>query len=161
MGESLLLKDNGEPAVTVAAWMKAHASLCWWLSIASALAFIGTLIIIPLLLVRMPADYFSRPHSPPDNRQRPFIHWSIIIVKNILGIIFLLAGIALLFLPGQGIITILLGITLLNFPGKRYLEQRFISLPGVLTTINRIRGRANRPPLLNPQQQQNNQGTHL
>ncbi|NIA19894.1 MAG: hypothetical protein GWP07_05645 [Xanthomonadaceae bacterium] len=138
----------------IALWMKAHESLCWWLTIASALTFIGTLIVLPLLLIRIPADYFTRQHSCPSDRH-PVAYWSMVISKNILGILLLLAGIAMLFLPGQGIITILLAVTLLNFPGKRKLEQRFIGLPGVLTTINRIRRRSNRPPLLDPHQEKN------
>lgn len=137
-------------------WFKAHESLFWWLTISSALAFIGTLIVVPLLLIRMPADYFTR-QRPYYHRRHPIIHWTIIVSKNIFGLIFLLAGIAMLFLPGQGIITILLAFTLLDFPGKRKLEQQFIGLPGVLKTINRIRKREGQPPLLYPKGNSNNQ----
>lgn len=130
-------------------WFEAHESLFWWLTISSALAFIGTLIVVPFLLIRMPADYFIR-QQPYYHGRHPIIRWAIVISKNIFGIIFLLAGIAMLFVPGQGIITILLGISLLNFPGKRRLERRFIDLPKVFSTINYIRGRANQPPLIAP-----------
>jgi archaellum biogenesis protein FlaJ (TadC family) len=140
------------PAVDIAAWIKTHESLFWWLTISSALAFIGTLIVVPLLLIRMPADYFTR-QQPYYHGRHPIIRWTIIISKNLFGIIFLLAGIAMLFLPGQGILTILLAITLLNFPGKRYLERQFISLPRVFSTINHIRGQANQPPLISPHQE--------
>jgi len=130
-------------------WFEAHESLFWWFAISSALAFIGTLIVVPLLLIRMPADYFTR-QQPYYHGRHPIIHWTIIVSKNIFGFIFLLAGIAMLFLPGQGIITILLAFTLLDFPGKRKLEQQFIGLPGILKTINRIRKREGQPPLLDP-----------
>ncbi|MCK4378162.1 MAG: hypothetical protein KAW01_02390, partial [Deltaproteobacteria bacterium] len=132
-------------------WFEAHESLFWWLTISSALAFIGTLIVVPLLLIRMPADYFTR-QRPYYHGRHPIIRWTIVINKNLLGIIFLLAGIAMLFLPGQGIMTILLAIIQLNFPGKRYLERQFISLPRVLSTINRIRRWAKQPPLIDPHQ---------
>ena len=137
------------PIADIAVWIKAHESLCWWLTIASALTFIATLLVLPLLLIRIPADYFTRQHSSPSDRH-PVVYWSMVISKNVLGIMLLLAGIAMLFLPGQGIITILLAVTLLNFPGKRKLEQRLICLPGVLATINKIRQRAKQPPLLAP-----------
>jgi len=104
----------------------------------------------------MPADYFTR-QRPYYHGRHPIIHWTIIISKNLFGIIFLLAGIAILFLPGQGIITIMLAVTLLDFPGKRKLEQQFIGLPGVLKTINRIRKREGQPPLLAPKGNSNNQ----
>ncbi|MCD6150532.1 MAG: hypothetical protein J7J70_02600 [Deltaproteobacteria bacterium] len=134
-------------------WFEAHESLFWWLTISSALAFIGTLIVVPLLLIRMPADYFTR-QRPYYHGRHPIIHWIILISKNLFGIIFLLAGIVMLFLPGQGIITIMLAISLLNFPEKRYLERQFISLPRVLSTINNIRRRADQPPLIDPLQEQ-------
>ena len=62
----------------------------------------------------------------------------------------MLAGIAMLALPGQGILTILVGITLLNFPGKRRLELRIVRQRRVLRAINWMRAKAKRPPLVLP-----------
>jgi len=59
----------------------------------------------------------------------------------------ILAGIAMLVLPGQGLLSILIGVTLLNFPGKYALERRIVGRPAVSRTLNRIRARARRPPL--------------
>jgi hypothetical protein len=61
----------------------------------------------------------------------------------LLGIVLSLPGV-----PGQGVLTILLGVMLLDFPGKRGLELKLVSRPKVLNTINRIRHRFDRPPLL-------------
>jgi len=138
-----------EPVVDIVAWLKAHESFCWWLTAASAATFIGTLVLVSLLLIRMPPDYFIRKQEHHLN-PHPLFYWSVIIGKNILGGALLLAGTAMLLLPGQGIITILLGISLLNFPGKRRLEKRLVSFPKVLATINKIRQRAKQPPLLVP-----------
>ncbi len=138
-----------EPVADIVAWLKTHESFCWWLTAASAATFIGTLVLVPLLLIRMPPDYFIRKHDHRLNRH-PLFYWSVIIGKNILGGTLLLAGTAMLVLPGQGIITILLGISLLNFPGKRRLEKRLVALPGVLAAVNKIRQRAKQPPLLVP-----------
>jgi hypothetical protein len=52
--------------------------------------------------------------------------------------------------PGPGILTIFAALVLLDVPGKRTLEQRFLALPAVLHTINRIRQRAGRSPLEMP-----------
>jgi hypothetical protein len=37
---------------------------------------------------------------------------------------------------------------LLDFPGKRRLEYRFVSQPRVLQTINQLRGKFGKPPLV-------------
>ena len=51
----------------------------------------------------------------------------MIIGKNLLGVFFVLIGIAMLVLPGQGILTIIAGMMLLDFPGRhrtRLLDRR-------------------------------------
>ena len=60
-----------------------------------------------------------------------------------LGIVLSLPGV-----PGQGILTILLGIMLLDFPGRRKLEHKLVSRPQVLKTINKLRHRFGKPPLV-------------
>ena len=49
--------------------------------------------------------------------------------------------------PGQGLLTVLLGIMLLDFPGRERLEQKLLSKPSIVNTINRLRGRFGKPPL--------------
>jgi hypothetical protein len=71
----------------------------------------------------------------------------LITLKNVVGIVLLMAGIVMLFTPGQGILTILLGLSFVDFPGKRGLERRIVGNPVVLDKINSLRARANRPPL--------------
>ncbi len=51
----------------------------------------------------------------------------------------------MLFTPGQGILSLLVGVILCDFPGKRRVERKIIERPLVLSTINRIRARYNRP----------------
>ena len=66
---------------------------------------------------------------------------------SILGFVMILAGIAMLVLPGQGILTILMGVALANFPGKFTLERRLVRQPSVGRTLNRIREFAGKPQL--------------
>lgn len=115
-------------------------------------AFIATLAVIPLLVVRIPEDYFvdDRPRRWAWSRRHPALHIVTISVKNLLGLFLLAAGIAMLFLPGQGIITILLGLTFMNFPGKRRLEKAIIRQRPVAGAINWMRSRGGRPPLRIP-----------
>ena len=64
-----------------------------------------------------------------------------------LGAIFIVAGIAMIFLPGQGAITILIGITLTDFPGKYRLERWLVTRRPILRSINWLRERRGHPPL--------------
>ncbi len=72
------------------------------------------------------------------------------IIKNILGIILLGAGILMLFLPGQGLLTIVIALSLLDFPGKQSLQLRLVRQPRVYKAINWLRCKYKRPPLIIP-----------
>jgi len=68
----------------------------------------------------------------------------LLIGKNLLGCVIIVAGIVMLVLPGQGILTILAGIMLLDFPGKYRLLRWIVARPQVLRTLNWLRRRAGR-----------------
>jgi hypothetical protein len=113
----------------------------------SIVGFIGSLIAIPFILVRLPANYFDERHPRTWLKNRhPVVRISGYLVKNAIGAVFLLAGFAMLFLPGQGILTMLIGISLMDFPGKRPLERKLVGQPTVLRTINKLREKFGRPP---------------
>jgi len=118
------------------------------LTVASAIGFVASLIVIPMILVRLPADYFDTRiprHWMKDHH--PALRLLGLIVKNIVGVVFLLAGFAMLFLPGQGVLTMLIGISLMDFPQKRALEARMVGQPTVLGVINSMRHKFGKPPL--------------
>ncbi len=125
------------------------SSLLIQLAIFSVVAFVGSLIAIPWILVRLRADYFDvRVEARPFLEGRhPALRWVVLVLKNILGLVFLLAGIAMLVLPGQGVLTILVGISLMDFPKKRLLEAKLIGQPLMFSGINRLRARFGKPPL--------------
>lgn len=119
------------------------------LTVASLVGFIGSLIAIPLILVRLPPDYFDirvPRHWMKDHH--PVLRLVGLVLKNAVGLVFLFAGFAMLFLPGQGILTMLIGVSLLDFPGKRRLEATLIGQPTVLSAINSMRNKFNKPPLV-------------
>ena len=118
------------------------------LTVASAIGFVGSLIAIPMILVRLPADYFDTRtprHWMKDHH--PALRLMGLVAKNVMGIVFLLAGFAMLFLPGQGVLTMLTGISLMDFPGKRALEARMVGQPTLLGVINSMRQKFGKPPL--------------
>ena len=126
-----------------------NRSILIWLTSLSTLTFFGTILLIPVILIRMSAEYFVTPERTPIfERQHPLMRFTLLLLKNILGLIFIIAGFVMLFIPGQGLLTIFIGITLINFPGKRKLEQRLILHPKVLPIINSIRQKAGKTPLI-------------
>ena len=112
--------------------------------------FVLSLLIVPIVVVRIPEDYFSdqRRHKSRWARFHPVLRYTLVGLKNLAGLVLLLMGILMLVLPGQGLLTIFFGVALMDFPGKFAIERRFISYPKILNSINWIRKKANRKPLL-------------
>tara|TARA_R110002073_G_scaffold302561_1_gene470291 strand:+ start:438 stop:863 length:426 start_codon:yes stop_codon:yes gene_type:complete len=114
----------------------------------SVIAFVVTLITIPAILIRLPPDYFQHHHHKLWFANRhPVVRTLGILVKNLAGIIFLLTGIVMLILPGQGLLTMLLGLLFIDFPGKQGLERKLIQHPKILHVINTFRKKAGKLPL--------------
>lgn len=118
------------------------------LFVLSIVGFVGSLIAIPFVLIRLPPQYFDERHPRGWMQDHhPVLRWIGLVLKNVVGVVFLLAGLAMLFLPGQGVLTMLIGVSLMDFPGKRHMESKLIGLPAVLKTINKLRHKFGRPPL--------------
>jgi hypothetical protein len=130
-------------------WLRSHEVALGWLSVVSPVMFFGSLLAVPWLVVRIPTDYFLRPHHYADRwkPRHPVLRILFLVAKNLIGVVLLLAGIAMLVLPGQGILTIVVGLLFLDFPGKRAIELRSVRERHVLAAINWIRAKAGRPPL--------------
>jgi hypothetical protein len=130
-------------------WVREYQDILEMLGVLSLLLFVVTLIIFPLAIVFLPEDYFVRHRRDPahQTRRHPAIWLTLTILKNLVGWAFILAGIAMLVLPGQGILTILIGVSLANFPGKYALERRLVRKPAVARALNRIREKAGKPRL--------------
>lgn len=128
-------------------WIPVHILIGF--TIASIIGLIGSVIAIPIILVRLPADYFDLriPRHWMKNHH-PLLRVMGLIIKNLVGSVFLLAGFIMLFLPGQGVLTMLIGLSLLDFPKKRELEARIVGQPNILKAINSIRYKFNKPPLI-------------
>jgi len=133
------------------AWIEQHQHLAWWSAGISIVAFFGTLIAIPVIVARMPANYFMERELPPDSwrSRHKAVRVTLRVLKDALGVLLVLAGIVLAMplVPGQGILTILIGLSLVDFPGKRNLELKLIRLRAVRRAINWIRARVHQPPL--------------
>ena len=105
---------------------------------------LATLATVSMLLIALPADYFTR-KKQRSRIKNPILRLFLYLLKNVCGIIFLSFGFIMLFTPGPGILSLLVGVILCEFPGKKRIERKMIERPLVLSTINRIRARYNRP----------------
>ncbi len=129
-------------------YLRQYAYVLKWLGILSVCTFAISIVLVPWLIGLLPADYFIRKKRSPLNphilhRASRFL---LAVLRNMFGAFLLLAGFAMLFLPGQGILTLLLGLTMVDFPGKHETVERLVHRPLVQQGLNWIRAKTNRPP---------------
>jgi hypothetical protein len=124
----------------------------------SLFLFFATLLAIPLFIAAIPRDYFTRKHRPLGSRyaesRHPLLLLLLKLLKNVLGALFCLMGLIMLFTPGQGLLTLFAGLLLLDFPGKRKLEIRLLRKRAVLGAVIWIRKKAKVEPLEWPGEEQ-------
>jgi hypothetical protein len=128
-------------------WCEANGALLGWLFASSLGSLVLTIVLLPVVVVRLPADHFVADRRARQAR-RSVAAWCWLGLKNLLGAVFVLAGVAMLLLPGQGLLTILIGLLLLDFPGKRALELRLLRRPALRAFLVRMRQRRGVPPFV-------------
>jgi hypothetical protein len=126
---------------TLITWLKTPA-VEWGLGIFSILAVVASVLLVPRFLARLPVDYLTAPDHASRTSSMP-----VRVFTNLLGVVLVLLGIAMLLLPGQGLLTLLVGVLLLDFPGKTALVQRLMKRPKVLAVVNKLRQHRGSPPL--------------
>jgi len=129
-------------------------SLTWSKVLIGALLFVASffinLAIVSFILVKLPKDHFSKSRKTKFwSGPHPALHAAKVIGKNIAGVLLVALGVVLSLpgVPGQGLLTILLGVMLLDFPGRHRLEQKLLSKPSIVNSINRLRKRFDKEPL--------------
>lgn len=130
--------------------MRLNDEVLWLLGAISVISFLAILITVPILVVRLPADYFVPQKRPRRKGGLGIFGWLVRICKNTLGVILILAGLAMLFLPGQGVLTILVGLMITDFPKKHSVERWIVKRHNVGEAINWVRRSAGKPPLKLP-----------
>ena len=128
-------------------------SLTWykiaWGLLLTVITIIASYGLIVIGMIKIPADYFSSTYVREINSDKHFsIRWAAFLVKNTVGFLLLIAGIIMIFTPGPGVPTILLGLIMMDIPGKRPLEAKLINRPMVLSAVNDLRAKYNKPPLI-------------
>jgi hypothetical protein len=133
-------------------WLSSYPSLSSPLGIVLALC-VPVLSVAAgfVVILALPAEYFVRPPSTIGLwRSHKVLRISGLVAKNLVGWLLFLVGIvlALPLVPGPGALFMLIGLGLVDFPGKRALQRRLLRQRHVLHSVNRIRARFERPPLL-------------
>jgi hypothetical protein len=130
-------------------YVKDRETLFAWIGSLSLLVLVVSAIAVPLVIRRMPYDYFLEDSEGAEEirEQHPALRLTFLILKNLIGGILVLGGILMLLTPGQGILTIVIGLMLMDFPGKRRFEIWLISLGPINRGIQWIRERAGKRPL--------------
>lgn len=128
-------------------------SLTWgriaWGLLFTVITIIASYGLIVIGMIKIPADYFSSTYVKEIKHDKHFtLRWSAFIIKNIVGFLLIIAGIIMIFTPGPGVPTILLGLVMMDIPGKRPLEAKLIQRPLVLSAVNELRAKYNKPPLI-------------
>jgi ABC-type spermidine/putrescine transport system permease subunit II len=133
-------------------WLELFLRNNWWiLGLATAVS-IGSLLALPFIVISLPHDYFLH-----NQRKRvlhkgahPLLGYTVLVLKNLFGVVLLLLGGVLLVLPGQGLLTMLVGLIVMDLPGKYRLMRWLVDHGKVLDALNWLRVRRGRKPLERP-----------
>lgn len=126
-----------------------NAPVLFGLGLASLVMVIASALLTPVILVRLPKDYFKRekPHLIDRIRSEGAGRGFVLVMKNLFAAGLFLAGVLMLFLPGQGLLTMFIGMILMDFPRKMAIERRILALPRILDTVNWLRRKRGHEPL--------------
>jgi len=125
----------------------AWADIAGYLGLISLVMFVTSLICIPLLVARLPQNVFLEAvHPHRGGKTNIFVQVLLLLLRNIFGVILLLAGILMLFLPGQGLLTIVIALLLLSFPGKKKMFVYLIYRKRIQRSLDWLRRRQNKQP---------------
>jgi hypothetical protein len=129
-------------------WIQAQVNLMEWLFIFSVATFVLGILLAIIGIVCLPRDYFSSSYKPFSRKiSNVFMRRAYLVGKNLIGGFFIIIGLALLVLPGQGILTIAIGISLTDFPGKHKMVGYLTRRGPMLRGANWLRSKAGRYPL--------------
>lgn len=114
-----------------------------YISMASIGLFFVSAFLLPLLVCRIPDDYFLFHDSKSSVKVFSLSRLLRVLARNVAGYVMVSAGLIMLFIPGQGLLTILLGVIFIDFPGKNVLERRVIRIRRLQMALNWIRRKNN------------------
>jgi hypothetical protein len=130
----------------LSSYLEANTNWLVWLSASSAAMLVGSLLLVPWLVLKAPEDVFVR-HVRLHRSAGAVIG---ALLRNVFGACLFAAGVLMLVLPGQGMLTIVVALCLVDLPRKRALFRRLVARPRIWKTLRWIRKRGGRPPFIHP-----------
>jgi hypothetical protein len=124
----------------LSSWLS-HPAVDWGLGVFSLLAVLASVVLVPRFLATLPRDYL-RSAQPTSGHSL-----ALRVLRNVLGVVLALLGVAMLLLPGQGLLTLLVGVLLVDIPGKHALVVKILSRPKLLAIVNKLRAHRHAEPL--------------
>ena len=124
----------------ISSWLS-HPAVEWGLGVFSVLAVLASVMLVPRFLATLPRDYLRSAQSTSGHSL------ALRVLRNVLGVVLALLGVAMLVLPGQGLLTLLVGVLLVDIPGKHGLVVKALSRPKLLAIVNKLRAHRHAPPL--------------
>jgi hypothetical protein len=111
-----------------------------------------TPIALAWAVIQLPVDYFTAKRRRPLGSwaRHPLLRALLVVAKNLLGLLLLVAGVVMLIVPGQGLLSIAVALVLLDFPGKFRLERWLATRKAVWRSLNWLRKRAGHEALKKP-----------
>lgn len=117
---------------------------------ASLLMLVGSAAALPRVVARLPEDWFVRPPRTWETVWRSGDAREIRrrLARNAIGGLFVVAGAAMLVLPGQGLLTLLLGVLLTDLPIRRRVVGWLCRRRRLARALQRLRQASRQPPFL-------------
>lgn len=133
----------------IKSWVESHLTQILVVTSAVSLVMVvASVVALPWFIARLPTEYFARVSHPELRAVDLGAHPVRRVLKNAVGGLLAIAGLSMLFLPGQGLVTLLVALTLLEFPGKARLERRLIENDTVFSALNWLREKAHKEPFI-------------
>lgn len=126
-------------------WLSMHAGFIVIVGSITFALLAATLFATPWLLAQLPFDYFL---IKPPNAPSSVLGTIISVVRTIAGTLVVFVSFAIMLTPGPGLILLVFGLALCDFPGKHNLLIKLVSQPNVLSALNWIRKKSNKPPFI-------------
>ncbi|MBD3276971.1 MAG: hypothetical protein GF388_01615 [Candidatus Aegiribacteria sp.] len=124
----------------------------FWIGGASLAMFLASVVLVPVFIQILPADYFRKEkiRTKPSWVPMP-LHILYLVLKNVVGIVLIILGLAMLVLPGQGLLTLIVGVILTDIPGERQAFLFICRKTPVLKAMNWLRKKKGKEPFVLPE----------
>lgn len=120
-------------------WFSEHEQLLLWSTVFSAACWVTCLLLLPIAAARIPRDFFKPGYKSPFRVEHPVLGFLVWLVRNTGGFFLILAGIAMIPLPGPGMLVVLMGLLITTLPTRRHLARMVLRRRQALAAFNWLR----------------------